>query len=290
MFYAFAEAWRGLRRNGLSSFLSLLTTFIALSLLGATFLVEANLRYMFKTVEQGVDVQAFLKKGVSAMEIDQILAAAKEIPGVREVTYVSPEDGLKELREIFQDMASVLDGLETNNPLPPKIEVKTTGVEEIVSVASSLREIPGVEDVIYQKEAQEKLEAIGRALQMAGVAGVISIGVVSVLVIGNSIRLTIIARRHEVAIMKLVGATDGFITAPFFFEGLLLGFFGALAASGMLIGAYYWLSGWLVVILPYLPVVPLDSRLATDILTILGITGLAVGGLGSALSLRKYLA
>lgn len=290
MFYAFAEAWRGLRRNGLSSFLSLLTTFIALSLLGATFLVEANLRYMFKTVEQGVDVQAFLKKGVSAMEIDQILAAAKEIPGVREVTYVSPEDGLKELREIFQDMASVLDGLETNNPLPPKIEVKTTGVEEIVSVASSLREIPGVEDVIYQKEAQEKLEAIGRALQMAGVAGVISIGVVSVLVIGNSIRLTIIARRHEVAIMKLVGATDGFITAPFFFEGLLLGFFGALAASGMLIGAYYWLSGWLVVVLPYLPVVPLDSRLATDILTILGITGLAVGGLGSALSLRKYLA
>lgn len=289
MFYAFCEAWKGLRRNGLSSFLSLLTTFLALSLLGATFLVEANLRYMFKTIEQGVDVQAFLKKGVSATEIDQILAAAKEIPGVREVTYVSPDDGLKQLREIFQDMASVLDGLETNNPLPPKIEVKTTRVEEIVSVASSLREIPGVEDVIYEKEAQEKLEAIGRVLQIAGLVGVISIGVVSVLVIGNSIRLTIIARRHEVAIMKLVGATDGFITAPFFFEGLLLGFFGALAASGVLIGGYYWLSRWLVVTLPYLPVVPLDSRLATDILIILGVTGLAVGGLGSALSLRKYL-
>lgn len=290
MFYAFAEAWRGLRRNGLSSFLSFLTTFIALSLLGATFLVEANLRYMFRTVEQGVDVQAFLKKDASATEIDEILAAAREIRGVSEVTYVSPEDGLKELREMFQDMAPVLDGLETNNPLPPKIEVKTTGVGEIVSVASSLREIPGVEDVIYQKEAQEKLEAMGRVLQIAGLAGVISMGVVSVLVIGNSIRLTIIARRHEVAIMKLVGATDGFITAPFFFEGLMLGFFGALAASGMLIGTYYWLSDWLVVTLPYLPVLPLDGRLANDILIILGITGLAVGGLGSTLSLRKYLA
>ena len=289
MFHAFAEAWKGLRRNGLSSFLSLLTTFIALSLLGATFLVEANLRYMFKTVEQGMDVQAFLKKGISPTEIDEILAAVKEIPGVSDVTYVSPEDGLKELREMFQDMASVLDGLETNNPLPPKIEVKTTGVEEIVSVASSLRGIPGVEDVIYQKEAQKKLEAIGRVLQIAGLAGVISMGVVSVLVIGNSIRLTIIARRHEVAIMKLVGATDGFITAPFFFEGLLLGFFGAVAASGMLIGVYYWLSGWLAATLPYLPVLPLDGPLTTDILTILVITGLAVGGFGSALSLRKYL-
>ncbi|MBE3519471.1 MAG: ABC transporter permease [Firmicutes bacterium] len=289
MFHAFAEAWKGLRRNGLSSFLSLLTTFIALSLVGATFLVEANLKYMFKTVEQGMDVQAFLKKGISPAEVDGILAAVKKIPGVRDVTYVSPEDGLKELREMFQDMASVLDGLEANNPLPPKIEVKTTGVEQIVSVASALREIAGVEDVIYQKEAQKKLEAIGRVLQMAGLAGVISMGAVSVLVIGNSIRLTIFARRHEVAIMKLVGATDGFITAPFFCEGLLLGFFGALAASGMLIGVYYWLSRWLAATLPYLPVLPLDSDLTADILTILVITGLAVGGFGSALSLRKYL-
>lgn len=273
----------------MSSFLSFLTTFIALSLLGVTFLVEVNLKHMFRAVEQGIDVQVFLKKETSAEEIDYILDAVSKIPGVSEVNYVSPEDGLNELRVIFGDMASVLNGLDSNNPLPPKVEVKTGTVSDIVPVASALRQIPGVEDVIYQKEAQEKLEAVGRLVEMAGLTGMASMGVISVLVIANSIRLTIMARSHEVAIMKLVGATDGFITAPFFFEGVMLGFLGALASSAVLLALYHWFSGWLVLSLPYLPVVTLDRFLVQDLLIILGTTGLAVGGLGSSLSLRRYL-
>jgi len=285
----FSQSFKNIWRNKLSSFLSSLTTGLALFLLGISFLISINLGYMYKMAETQMEIQAYIDKEASNTQISQVVGEIREIAGVSEVKYVSKQDALEELKEMFQDKASVLDSLEDENPLPPSVRVKTTNAEKIPGVVDELKQISIVDDVIYQEEVSRRLVSIGRAVQYLSIGGMAVVGVVAVMVIGNSIRLTIDARRQEIGIMKLVGATDGFVVTPFLLEGILLGFLGSIVGTGFAVGVYNWIFTKIAEFIPFMPMFNLDFTSASDMFGIMALTGVMVGIAGSAFSVRRHL-
>jgi cell division transport system permease protein len=285
----FSQTFRSLWRNKLSSFLSSLTTGFALFLLGTSFLVSINLGYMYQMAESQMEIQAYMNKEASDAELAAAVTQIRDMPGVSEVKFVSKEAALEELKDMFKDKASVLDSLEEDSPLPPSVRVNTTGAEQIPVVVEALKSIDVINDVIYQEEVSERLAQIGKAVQYLSLGGMLIVGIVAVMVIANSIRLAIDARRQEIGIMKLVGATDGFVLMPFLLEGVFLGFLGSALGTGFAVGVYNWVAGKIAEFIPFMPIVGLETQSIQEMFGIMALTGVIVGLTGSAFSVRRHL-
>ena len=273
----------------MSSFLSCATTALSLFLLGVAFLININLRLMFTVVQSQMEIQAYLKADATLDQAAAVVQAVKKMPGVTDVKYVSKAEALEELKAMFQEKASVLEGLGEENPLPASVRVKTASPDDVPSVVAEIKKFSTVDDVIYQEEASRRLVSLGRASQLVSLGGMLVVGLVAIMVIGNSIRLSIDARRHEIAIMKLVGATDGLIVGPFLMEGVVLGVLGGLLGAGLVVGLYTWVVGGLESTLPFIPIARLNMDTAGRMLGIMLTTGVAVGVVGSVTSLRRHL-
>jgi cell division transport system permease protein len=287
--YLLSETGKSIWRNKGSSLLSCATTAVALFLLGTAFLISLNVNFLLDVVEQQMEVQVYLKNDTPQGAVDALIEWVEELPGVAEVTYVSKEQALEELKEMFQDKESVLDGLGEDNPLPASIRLNIDDAAEIPVAVEAIKENENVDDVLYQEEATRRLADLGRASQYLSLGAMIVVGLVAVMVIGNSVRLTIDARRHEVAIMKLVGATDGFIVGPFILEGIVFGVLGGVLGAAIVVGIYVWLQNIVNSVLPFIPILSLSYSTALDLLVILLTVGVLVGVTGSVTSLRRHL-
>jgi len=287
--YVFSEAFRSLWRNKLSSFLSSLTTGFALFLLGISFLVSINLGYIYTMAEEQMEIQAYIIKDATANQIATAVDQVQKIPGVSTVKYVSKEDALEELKVMFKDKASVLESLEDENPLLASIRVKTSSVEYIDKVVEEIQTMDIIDDVIYQEEVSRRMMSIGKAVQYISLGGMVAVGAVSVMVIGNSIRLTIDSKRHEIGVMKLVGATDGFIVGPFILEGMVMGIVGSILGAVFAVGIYNWLFEKIYEVIPFMPMFALDAESKLRMFGIMAITGIVVGVAGSVISVRRHL-
>lgn len=285
--YLFSETHKSIWRSRMSSFLSCGTTALALFLLGVAIIVSLNLEYIFTDVQSQMEIQAYLKMETSDVEASQAVKACQDMDGVAEVRFVSKEEAFSELREMFQDKATVLEGIE--NPLPASIRLTTFRAEDVPAVVEKLKQLSCVEDVMYQEEASRNLAVLGRVTQALSLGGTVVVGLVAITVIGNTTRMTIEARRHEIAIMKLVGATDGFVIGPFVLAGIVLGILGGLFGAALSVGLYNYLTTSLGSLLPFIPILSLTREAAINITGILVLTGIVVGTLGSALSLRRHL-
>jgi cell division transport system permease protein len=160
-----------------------------------------------------------------------------------EVAYVDRGLALQRLRVELGDLSGALDGL-AQNPLPPSLEV-TPRVSllpaEVRMLAMQLAQLPGVAEVDYGREWLDKLEALARGLRVFGAGALLTVLGAALLVVANTIRLAVYARRDEIEIMKLVGATDGYVRAPFLLEGALQGLIGAALALGAVLAVQKWL-------------------------------------------------
>jgi cell division transport system permease protein len=175
----------------------------------------------------------------------QALALSQQIQarGDLEVRYIDPAAALRRLRSDLGELASALDGL-TRNPLPSSLEIKPRkplAVPEVRVLAAELGQLGGVRDVEYGREWLDKLEALGRGLRAFGAGALLAVIGAALLVVANTIRLAVYARRDEIEIMKLVGATDRYVRAPFLMEGALQGLLGAAIAVGAVFAAQQWL-------------------------------------------------
>lgn len=287
--YLLSETGKSIWRGKLSSFLSCGTTALALFLLGVAFIINLNLNFMFTVVQNQMEIQAYLRKNATDQAMSAAVDQIEKIPGVATVKFVSKADALAELTQEFQDKPEVIQGIGEDNPLPASVRITTSSASDVPAVVEEVKKMSAVEDVLYQEDTSRKLEALGRASQYVSLGGMIVVGLVAIMVIGNSTRLTIDARRHEIAIMKLVGATDEFIIGPFLMEGIVLGVLGGLLGAGLVVGLYVWIVNEIQSAVPFIPVLNLTFRTALDMLGIMLATGVAVGALGSAVSLRRHL-
>jgi cell division transport system permease protein len=234
-------AWRLLRRAlinlwraPLPSLLAVVTIALALFLGGAMAFSVLGARVLLASWGAQRTVTAYLDRALSE---EQARAVAERLradhPGV-EVVLVSPAQALDRLRVQLGDLGGALDGL-SRNPLHATLELTPRGGGDLRALADRVSNVGGVAEVDYGREWVDRLEALGGALRGFGTASLALLAVAALLVVANTIRLAVYARRDEIEIMKLVGATDGYVRAPFLLEGALQGLCGAaLAAAGLL--------------------------------------------------------
>ena len=282
------EALLSLRRNGLMSLASVSTVALTFLILGLFVLLVFNLDHVAGTLESQVEVAAYLDPDLEDGAHLEIAKLIKEIPGVKESVFVSQDEALDRLRVQFGDRQDLLDSVEDMNPLRHSFEVKAKRPEDVKVIAAEIARLEGVADVKYRQELVERLFNLTRSIRIAGLAVVVLLILATIFLISNTIRLTVFARRKEIGIMKLVGATDWFIRWPFILEGIMLGFLGTLVSIQILNRFYYWFADSVYSSLPFVPVVSPADTLRQLTLFLFGL-GLLVGAFGSLVSLRRFL-
>jgi len=238
--------WRraavNLWRARLPSLVSVFTIGLAL-FIGASFVLGLfTARTLLTSWGAQDNITLYLDPQISEPQA-QALSQQLQARGDLEVNYIDPAAALRRLRSDLGELASALDGL-TRNPLPPSLEIKPVkplAVPEVRVLAAELGQLGGVRDVEYGREWLDKLEALGRGLRAFGAGALLAVIGAALLVVANTIRLAVYARRDEIEVMKLVGATDRYVRAPFLMEGALQGLLGAAIAVGAVFAAQQWL-------------------------------------------------
>lgn len=297
---AIRDALRSMTQSGLMSLASMLSVAVSLLVLAVVLLVAVNLEHVASTAEEQIEITAYLcaaqrdeakcnKTELTEQQRAATLDQIKKIPNVKESTFVSRHQALEEMKKTDPRQREMLAGYEGNeNPLSDEVYIKVTEVEQVMAVAEAVRALPGVAKVVYGQDYVDKLLIVTNAIRIGGVGLVLLLVVATVLTLSNTIRLSVYARRREISIMKLVGATDWYIRRPFMMEGIFLGVFGALLASGATLWGYARLVPRLQETIPFIPVVqPADviSSLSAALLLL----GAALGAAGSLISLRRFL-
>lgn len=270
------------------SLASISTVALSMLILGVFLLGAVNLNNIAETLENQVEVTAYLDEKLEAEEIAAATERIQSLEGVREVNFVSKEEALERLKEQFGERKDLLASVEKNNPLRNAVEVRTEGPADIKLVVQDLKALPAVAKVSFKEEIIDRLFSFTKAIRLAGLAVVVLLVAATIFLISNTIRLTVFARRREINIMKLVGATDWFIRWPFVLEGLCLGLVGSVPAVMLVVRFYHWLAAGVYQTLPFIPLLPPDAVLGRLQLLLLGI-GILVGATGSAISMRRFL-
>lgn len=293
--FSVGRAVGGIRRNALMSLAAVATMLLMLLLLAGFWLLQAGLAAGVAYVEEKVEIVADLRDVAGAEAALTVAAQAlatdvAALPEVRSVRYVSKDEALARFRERLRERGQVdLTGYLDRNPLPASLEVGLVDPREygpVVDLLSSRTAV--VDDVVEVQQLIQRLTAVTDILRTGGLVVLVLVGFVVLFIIVNTIRLAVVARREEIEIMRLVGASDAFIRWPFIFEGAIVGLLGAglaLAILALLAPA----AGDLMY--GFFRVLPLQlGSLARDIVVLVVGTGLGVGVLGSWISVRSYLA
>ncbi len=283
----FRDAVGGLRRNTLMAAAATSTVVISLIVAGAGVLVSANLIHLAAILESQVEVVGFLRDGLSATQQHDVLARLSTLPDVRSAQIVGRSAALRRLQRTFGASASIAD-LLPSNPLPDSIEVRVVDAARIRAVASAIQQTPGIEEVVFGTPVVDRLVAVTRAVRLAGASAAALLAGAALLIIVNTIRLTVSARRQEIEIMTLVGATPSFIRGPFLVEGALQGALAALVTTVVLGAAYAALVARVSSSLPFLPLLPV-AGIIPAVVAVVWVLGIAVGVGGSEIGLRRYL-
>lgn len=286
--YFIKEGMASLGRNSLMSLASIGSVASALIILGIFLIITLNFNFIVDTVESQVEITAYLDESLMDEEISRIGRELIQVHGVREVTFVSREQALKEFREQLGDKEGLLAAMEKDNPLPNSYRIKTQNPEVVKDVANMIGRIDGIDEVKYGKEIVDKLFKITGIIRFVGIGVMAVLSIISIFIISNTIKLTVYARRREIEIMKYIGATDWFIRWPFLIEGMVLGFLGSLIAVGVLNVAYYYLFNFVVLNIPIITLLPFDVFLYDLSIWFLGI-GTFIGAVGSGISIRRFL-
>jgi cell division transport system permease protein len=277
------ETLLAFRRAPLLSVLSMTTIAFALFVVGLFGLVVLNLRTALADIEERVEIVAYLIRG-TPVEIGTVaMGDIQAFPEVVSVQYVNEDEALARARRQLVELQGIFQDLETN-PLPASLEIRLKpgfrDEDHVRQVADRLRGFRFVEDVRYGREWIAKLDRLRDLGAAVGLAIGIAFALASVIIIGTTIRMGVLHRSREIAIMRLVGATDGFIRRPFLLEGALKGAIGGAAAVGLNYAAYLAVDRTLFDSVFF-------SRAEAGIIVLFGT---ALGFLASAQSVRRHLA
>src|SRR5215210_231242 len=249
------EALKNIRLNLLMSITAITTTFICILVLGVGLLVSAHVEGIIGSVREDVSVEAFFPTDASQQEIDKVRSAVEGYPEVASVTYISREEALAAFKETFKDKPELYENLDPGI-LPASLQIQLTDPSQADEVAQRLKEEQGFtdEDLSYPQQTIERLNKVTSYMIFGLYGATILFLISSVLLISNAIRLSIFARRKEIEVMKLVGASDGFVRTPFVFEGLVEGLIGAGLAALTVIWINFLFVDWARDALPFVPI------------------------------------
>lgn len=287
--YFFREAKTSLGRNRLLSLATATTVSICVFILGLAILLFMNSGELIEKLESDVEIVAFLEDGLTLRERDQLEDRLKKYPGVLSVTYVPRDKALASLEnKLGRGDYDLLETLEGNNPLPDSFRIKGENPREVAQLASALGKMQGIAKLRYGQEVVRQLFAATRWIRILSIFIVVFLSMAAVFLVATTIRLTIFSRRKEIYIMKLVGATNRFIRAPFFLEGVALAASGTLFAITCLFFGYHYLVENVQPALAFLPLIT-DNRVLLNLFLSLAGAGVGLGIIGTFISVNKFL-
>ncbi len=266
-----------------------------LLVLGLSLLTIININSITTNVESGVEIKAFLEEDLGPSQINAIGEKISQIQGVKGTEFETKEVALQKYKEQLGDKDSLLEGLEgENNPFPCSYVIKVEDPNTIGDIADEIATFTGVEEVQYGKDVVDTLLSSTHLIRVIGTILMCILAFISIFIISNTIKLTVVARRREINIMKYIGATDSFIRFPFIIEGFLLGVIGAGLASGLIAVIYDYFfkfmgdnfGGIFVMLSGYFA--PFTQAVYSTSLLLL-VVGTVIGVAGSTISLRRFL-
>lgn len=286
--YFISEGVANLRRNRAMAVAAITAVVVSLVILGLFTALVMNVDNIASQVESELVLRVYIQDNIKGDEINSIKNQIESIDGVKDAKYESKQQALENYKKQLGKNAYLLNGLEKDNPLPQSFIVDVTDPHKMHSVADAISQIKGVTEVNYGKDVVDKLLKITGVVRIVGIVLICILIFVSIIVISNTIKLAVYARRREINIMKYIGATDWFIRWPFMIEGFLLGMIGSLIAVVIVGYAYYYFAGALNNQLAIFSLIPYD-KLLPYIVKMFLILGCAIGMMGSGLSVRRFL-
>ena len=282
-----AEAFKNIRLNLLMSITAVTTTFICILVFGVGLLVSEHVEGVIGSVREDVSVEVFMP-GRGEEEVAALEEKARGWDEVASVDRISEEQALAEFKDTFREQPELYENLD-RGVLPASLQIQLTDPDLANEVAGKLKaEGFSEENLSYPQQTIERLNSVTSYMLWGLYAATILFLVASVLLISNAIRLSIFARRKEIEVMKLVGASDGFVRTPFVLEGLIQGLLGAGLAALAVVWLNFLFVDWSRDALTFVPIS--GSAVSTvSVLLVLVIVGVAIGVGGSFLSVTRFL-
>ena len=286
--YFIKEVYTSFKRNIWMTLASIFTVVLSLFILGFFSIVILNLNKMADTLESQVQISVYLKDDLSQEEIDETKETLSKIEGLQDIKFTTREEAMENFKERLGDQQFLLDALDDTNPLPDSFSLTVTSPQQVKTIADTVVAIDSVESASYSKDIINHLFNLTHLIRLIGVALIILLTGAAIFIISNTIRLTVFARRKEIAIMKYVGATDWFIRWPFLLEGICLGFIGGGLATIFLYIVYNQVTQEIYEAMAFFPLIPQHPFIDYISLAIL-VAGIIIGALGSTISLKRFL-
>ncbi|QOR66233.1 ABC transporter permease [Cytobacillus suaedae] len=286
----FRESIKNLGRNGWMTFASVSAVTVTLLLVGVFIVIMMNLNSMATSIEEDVRIRVHIDLTATPEDQEQLRKQIESIPQVSDIVFSSKDDELENLKQSLGEEGSIFSLVEQNNPLHDVFVIQTTVPNDISLVAKKIEKFSNVASAKYGQGEIEKLFSAVEISRNIGLILIMGLIFTAMFLISNTIKITIVARRKEIEIMKLVGATNSFIRWPFFLEGLFLGALGSIIPISIILGSYNYLldliqpklAGTFFQLLPFQP-------FAIQVAVLLVSIGSIIGVWGSLMSVRKFL-
>lgn len=289
---SFKEGLQGIVRHPLVTVASITTILLMLLLMSVFFIFSANARYVMKKVGQQPPIEVYMKLGCTQDEMDMVVSYLQSSPTmIKGYRGFSPEQNYTRFRTELGDSASILDDFDYNTYLPYTITVQLTDPGYADEVVMRLRAIPGIEKVMQESNVMKFLTRATKTVNIATVVAFAVLFLISLFIISNMVRISVYSRSTEIAIMKFVGATNGYIRLPYIVEGAIVGTVSALCAWGITYLAYTEIYGRAmknVLTTSVYALLPMRS-LSVSVLILCLASGIVIGSVGSGIAVRKYV-
>ncbi len=286
--YYFREVLVSMIRNRMMTFASIGTVAVSLFVLGVFFILVMNMTKMADSLESRVQISAYLNDALPEEGRKEVERMTRDLKSVTKIEYIPKEQALQKLQERLGEQRKILDALGDSNPLPNSFLITVRSADEVQKTAVAVADLYGVDEVKYGQDVAEHLFDLTHLMRLFGLILMILLTGATIFIIANTIRLTVFARRKEIAIMKFVGATDWFIRWPFILEGMGLGLIGGGISALFLRSFYSATAAKMYSTLAFFPLIeqyPFMNYVTAALIT----AGMLIGTLGSAVSLKKFL-
>ncbi len=296
--YFIKESFVSFRRNWVMSLGAVITIYLSLLLVGASVGTSMLVNQVVRSVEEKVTIRIFIADGAAAEDVQALQDALSADERVKSIRYVSKEEALAEFKESMAESPEIVEQLEVN-PLPASLDLELNNPSDVQAVVDDIkanetflkicdRPDDPEKSLKYGQQVVNQLFTFTRILRVVMAVFIVMLGVISLIFINNAIRLAIYARRKEIGIMRLVGASNWFIRTPFLMEGVIQSLIGAVLAIGSLAIVQFYALPKISEAMPFLPL-SLSGGSSVQIALILVVGGIVIGLIGSGLALRRYL-
>lgn len=289
--YNLKQAFSQMGRNKGMYFTSILAITAMMLILGLFFVAFVNVNLFTRSIEKDYNViQIYLKEGLTPEVTDAVGQSLQTTEGVEKVEYVTKDQALQTLRDRWGENGYLLENLP-ENPLPDSYTVYVSDKDAANNVATLAPGIEGVDDVVYYRDTIEKLAQVSRFIELGSIIAMAFLIIVSIVIVANTIKLTVFNREKEISIMKYLGATNWFVKAPFIWGGIIIGILSSVIATGLTYIIYKRIVGIIggdILRILSVNLVPAEQLTLTLLASFLCL-GIGIGVIGSAISIRKFL-